>query len=149
MTVRLAGPDDTARLGECMGRWIVEATLIRLMGPLGAGKTHLVQGLARGLEIPDADQVRSPSFALVRVHGGGRLPLVHVDLYRLGDPRELTELGLEEYEDGVTAVEWADRFADGLEGGIAVDLRYTDDGGRVARIDGNPGLLDAIADAFA
>jgi tRNA threonylcarbamoyladenosine biosynthesis protein TsaE len=79
-----------------------------LTGPLGAGKTAFVRGLARGLGVEGA--VQSPTFQLLRLHSG-RLPLAHVDLYRLERPAELRDLGLEELlEDHVVAIEWGDRL---------------------------------------
>lgn len=85
--------------------------VVALEGELGAGKTCLVQGLARGLGVPQERNVRSPSFTLINEHPG-RVRLYHVDLYRIQDAAELGELGLEEYFDagGVAAVEWLDRF---------------------------------------
>jgi tRNA threonylcarbamoyladenosine biosynthesis protein TsaE len=88
--------------------------VVALSGPLGAGKTTFVQGLAEGLEVPSERHVASPTFALVNEHPG-RVDLVHVDFYRVASPAELPELGLEEaYDRAVTAVEWAERFLDWL-----------------------------------
>lgn len=86
--------------------------VVALVGELGAGKTCFVQGLAHGLGVPDRTYVRSPSFILMNEYSGGRLPVYHFDFYRLIDPEELGDLGLDEYfyGDGVTVVEWADRF---------------------------------------
>lgn len=82
-----------------------------MSGDLGAGKTELVKGLAAGLGI--TARVSSPSFALVNEYAGGRLPLFHLDLYRLDTPAQIIGAGLEEYlghPDGVTVVEWAERW---------------------------------------
>ncbi len=86
--------------------------VLALVGELGAGKTCFVQGLAHGLGVPERTYVRSPSFILMNEYPGGRLPMYHFDFYRLVDPGELADLGLDEYfyGDGVTVVEWADRF---------------------------------------
>ncbi len=152
LTLDLPGPADTRWLGRTLGEIAEAGTVVRLLGPLGAGKTALVQGLALGLGLGEDAGVRSPSFALVRTHEGGRLPLVHVDLYRLGDPDELADLGLDEVLAGpaVTAVEWADRFDDALPpGGWEIHLDYTDDGSRRAVLDGDAGMLRAVADATA
>jgi tRNA threonylcarbamoyladenosine biosynthesis protein TsaE len=98
----------TLRFGEHLGRVAVPGDLILLYGDLGAGKTTLTQGIARGLGIDGA--VNSPTFTLIKEHAG-RLPLFHIDLYRLGDVAEVEALGVEDYLDrgGVCVVEWADR----------------------------------------
>ena len=150
LILELPGPEDTRELGRLLGRLAVPGTLVRLLGPLGAGKTALVQGIALGLGLGEDAGVRSPSFALVRSHEGGRLPLVHVDLYRLGDPEELVDLGLDEVYQGsaVIAVEWADRFDGGVpQEGWEIRLEYADDGSRVAEIRGDDSLLCALTDA--
>jgi tRNA threonylcarbamoyladenosine biosynthesis protein TsaE len=102
---------DTAALGAEWGRAAQAGWLIGLIGDLGAGKTQLVKGLAQGLGA--SDRVHSPTFALVNEYRGGRLPLYHVDLYRLETPERLRSAGLDEYfsqADGVTVVEWFDRW---------------------------------------
>jgi tRNA threonylcarbamoyladenosine biosynthesis protein TsaE len=110
-------PDETAALGESWGRKAEKGLVIGLCGDLGAGKTQFVKGLARGLGIPD--RVRSPTFALLNIYEGGRLPLFHLDLYRLETPEQIVAAGLEEYlqSAGVTVIEWAERWLDvrGLE----------------------------------
>jgi tRNA threonylcarbamoyladenosine biosynthesis protein TsaE len=133
LTLALADHDATRALGRRLGQLAPPGLLLRLDGPLGAGKTTLVQGVAEGLAVPPTTQVRSPSFALVRIHEGGRLDLVHVDLYRLADPDELLELGLEDWFDAhsLVAIEWAERFDSDLpRGGLAIRLDYRDGGGR-------------------
>ena len=101
-------PKETQALGEAIGRDAQPGDLILLWGELGSGKTCLVQGIARGLDIKDA--VRSPTFVLATQYAG-RLTLYHIDLYRLDDLREVEDLGLDEYidGDGVCVVEWADK----------------------------------------
>ncbi|MFN2465310.1 MAG: tRNA (adenosine(37)-N6)-threonylcarbamoyltransferase complex ATPase subunit type 1 TsaE [Candidatus Dormibacteria bacterium] len=112
--------EETKELGRRLGGALRPGDVILLEGPLGAGKTALVRAVARGLECPG--EVASPTFVLVR-HYAGRLPLVHADLYRLDSDAEVAALGLLELsEDGVLAVEWADR-ATNLDDGRALRLR--------------------------
>ena len=101
--------DDTAAVGRELAASLAAGDVVLLHGDLGAGKTALVRGLAEGLGVPP-DEVSSPTFTLVQEYRGGRLPLFHVDLYRLHDPREIEDLGLDEIaEQGVLAIEWAER----------------------------------------
>lgn len=103
----------TEALGESLGRLMEPYDLVALTGPLGAGKTTLVRGLARGLESPS--HVRSASFAWVQEYRG-RLPIVHLDLYRLQDVSQLGGIGWEEYLErpGVMVVEWGERAREAL-----------------------------------
>ncbi len=103
-------PADTLALGREWGRSLLPGTVIALLGDLGAGKTQLVKGLAEGLGIQQP--VLSPTFALVNVYTEGRLPLFHLDLYRLASPEQIIHAGLEPYfyPDGLTVVEWAERW---------------------------------------
>jgi tRNA threonylcarbamoyladenosine biosynthesis protein TsaE len=102
---------ETAALGRELGATLSAGDVVLLVGDLGAGKTAFVRGLAEGLGV-DRDEVSSPTFTLVQEYRGGRLPLFHVDLYRLDDPREIDDLGLDEIaEDGVLAIEWAEKLA--------------------------------------
>ena len=106
-------PAETESLGEEWGRAAQRGLVIALSGDLGAGKTQLVKGLARGLGI--AVRVHSPTFTLVNEYGGGRLRLFHLDLYRLETKAQILSAGLEDYlqPDGVTVVEWAERLTNG------------------------------------
>ena len=109
-------PEETESLGERLGRAASHGLVIALTGDLGAGKTQLVKGLARGLG--GAARVHSPTFTLVNEYAGGRLRLFHLDLYRLESHRQILSAGLEEFfqPDGVAVVEWAERI---------YDLRFT------------------------
>jgi tRNA threonylcarbamoyladenosine biosynthesis protein TsaE len=113
MVTRIShSPAETESIGEAWGRKAQSGLVIGLCGELGAGKTQLVKGLARGLGI--TARVQSPSFALVNVYGGGRLRLFHLDLYRLDTPEQVFAAGLEEFlePEGVTVVEWAERLGE-------------------------------------
>ena len=103
-------PAETEALGETWGRAAESGLVIALTGDLGAGKTCLVRGIGRGLGI--SARVHSPTFTLVNVYSGGRLPLFHLDLYRLETREQILSAGLEEYlkPDGVAVVEWAERW---------------------------------------
>lgn len=107
------GPRETFAAGEKLGPLLAQGEVIGLVGDLGAGKTLFVQGLAKGLGVPASVAVTSPTFSLVNEYRGGRLSLVHIDLYRIEEEGELEHLGLEELIDfaGVSAVEWCERFS--------------------------------------
>ena len=101
----------TEALGRALATLLAPGDVVGLSGDLGAGKTAFARAVARGLGVPDGVPVTSPTFTLVNEHAG-RLPVYHMDLYRLGDARELIGLGLWEYYGGagVCLVEWCDRF---------------------------------------
>ena len=103
-------PAETGSLGERWGRAAQRGLVIGLSGDLGAGKTRLVKGIARGLGI--TARVHSPTFTLVNEYGGGRLRLFHLDLYRLETRGQMVSAGLEEFlqPDGVTVIEWAEKM---------------------------------------
>jgi tRNA threonylcarbamoyladenosine biosynthesis protein TsaE len=111
-TLTAATAAETQAIAERLGRLLMPGDVLALIGGLGAGKTTFVQGLARGLDVPPDRHVASPTFALVNEHPG-RVPLVHADLYRIEDARELAELGLSDaFDRAAVAVEWLDRFPD-------------------------------------
>jgi tRNA threonylcarbamoyladenosine biosynthesis protein TsaE len=116
-------PSETIAVGEHMGRFARIGDLFLLYGELGAGKTQLVKGLAKGMGVEDWQYVLSPSFTLMNLYEG-RMELAHVDLYRLEDG-DIDSLGLEEFrERGVVAVEWAERVSswrDGIRTTLSVD----------------------------
>jgi tRNA threonylcarbamoyladenosine biosynthesis protein TsaE len=124
--LRAATAAEMQALGERLGRLLRVGDAVALIGPLGAGKTTFIQGLARGTGVPPDRHVASPTFALVNEHPG-RVPLVHADLYRVAQRAELAELGLDEAADrAALAIEWLDRFpevapADRLEIAIEVE----------------------------
>lgn len=137
--IELALPNRraTRRLAALLGAALSPGDLVVLEGDLGAGKTFLVRGICRALDVPSSVRVTSPTFALVHEHQA-RVPLLHADLYRLGSPDELIELGLGERigRDAVVLIEWGDRFATELGGeGLWIWLALTADG-RSARLEG-------------
>ena len=105
-------PAETEALGEKLGRAATRGLVLALSGDLGAGKTQLVKGLARGLGV--TARVHSPTFTLVNEYGGGRLKLFHLDLYRLETREQILSAGIEEFlsPDGVAVVELAERIVD-------------------------------------
>ncbi len=116
-------PSETLALGEIIGRDAMPGDIYALYGDLGAGKTVFTQGMAKGLGIKD--HVNSPTFTIMQIYEGGRLPLYHFDTYRLTSSDELDETGFEGYfyGDGVTVIEWASRVEDLLPGDcIRIDL---------------------------
>jgi tRNA threonylcarbamoyladenosine biosynthesis protein TsaE len=109
-TVTTQSEDETAAVGRELAAALSAGDVLLLQGDLGAGKTAFVRGLAEGLGV-SRDEVSSPTFTLIQEYRGGRLTLFHVDLYRIEDPREFDELGLDEIaEDGVLAIEWAEKL---------------------------------------
>ena len=118
---------QTEQLGEKLGQILTPGTVLAYTGDLGAGKTAFTRGLARGLEIPE--RITSPTFTIVNEYEGGRLPLFHFDMYRLGSSDELFDIGWEDYlvRGGVCAVEWSENVDDVLDADtIRVDIRRGD-----------------------
>lgn len=101
-------PQETFSIGEELGRRAAAGQVYTLIGDLGTGKTVFTQGVAAGLGIPGP--VNSPTFTIMQVYEEGRLPFYHFDVYRIGDPQEMEEIGYEEFffGEGVCLIEWAD-----------------------------------------
>lgn len=99
--------EETFALGQELGRNAKPGSVYALIGDLGVGKTVFTQGVAEGLEIKE--HINSPTFTIVQVYEDGRLPFYHFDVYRIGDPEEMDEIGYEDYfyGEGVCFVEWA------------------------------------------
>jgi tRNA threonylcarbamoyladenosine biosynthesis protein TsaE len=134
----------TQALGEKLGRALAAGDTVALVGELGAGKTAFVQGMARGLGVTGA--VKSPSFTIVNEHDG-RVPLFHVDFYRLESAAELHNIGFDEYfgRGGVVVVEWADRFADALPAErLDVRIEILDGDARLFHVSGPARLASAL-----
>lgn len=123
MEYHTGGEAETEALGEELGRTIPAGTVIAFTGDLGAGKTAFTRGLARGLGYPG--RVTSPTFTVVNEYEGGRLPLFHFDMYRLGGADELFDIGWEDYlrRGGVCAVEWSENVAEALPAAVRIDIR--------------------------
>ena len=117
-------PEETEELGRRLGRCLMPGAVVAYTGDLGAGKTAFTRGLARGLGI--GERITSPTFTIVNEYEGGRLPLFHFDMYRLGSSEELFDIGWEDYlaRGGVCAVEWSENVSDALDPDtIRVDIR--------------------------
>ncbi len=117
-------PEDTEDIGARLAEQLEPGAVVAFTGDLGAGKTAFTRGLARGLGIPD--RITSPTFTIVNEYEGGRLPLFHFDMYRLGSADELFDIGWEDYlrRGGVCAGEWSENIADALEeDAVRVDIR--------------------------
>ena len=122
---------ETQSLGEAWAREAPQGLVIGLSGDLGVGKTQLVKGLARGLGA--TERVHSPTFALVNEYMTGRLPLYHLDLYRLDTPEQIRSAGLEDFlrSNGITVIEWVERWADEI---LPLKLRSEDSGVRFRQV---------------
>ena len=126
-SLTLTNRDATIALGKKIGQQLVAGDVLVLDGDLGAGKTTFTKGLAAGLEIPDI--IKSPTFTIIHEYQDGRLPLYHMDAYRL-ENGGAEDLGLEEYFDGggVSVVEWAEFVEDELPADfLAIHFKRTDD----------------------
>ena len=111
-------PEETEKIGEIIGQQLVGGEIIALDGDLGTGKTTFICGVARGLDIPESE-ITSPTFIFLREHRG-RLPMAHLDLYRIDSGNDLPELGITDYLNPpwVVVIEWAERaevFLEGME----------------------------------
>ena len=133
-------PAETRALGRRLAEKLAPGTVIAFTGDLGAGKTALISGLAEGLGV--TDRVTSPTFTIVNEYEGGRLPLFHFDLYRLGSSEELYDIGWDDYlvRGGVCAVEWSENAPEAMEEGarlIRVDMvRGDGDEARIITLEG-------------
>jgi tRNA threonylcarbamoyladenosine biosynthesis protein TsaE len=137
---------DTQAFGRELADLLLPGDLVVLAGPLGAGKTALTQGIGAGLGV--RGPVTSPTFVLARVHRGGRLPLVHVDAYRLGSMADVDDLDLDATaEEAVTVVEWGHGLVEQLaDEHLVVELDRRDDDVRTARlVPVGPGWENRIA----
>lgn len=147
--IETIGEDETRALGQRLGALMIQGDVLGVDGPLGAGKTRLIQGLCVGLEVGEEVEVVSPTFAIVNTYPA-RLPVYHVDLYRLGDYDEVEATGLIDLmPDGVTLVEWFGRVPDLAP--EAVRVRIDDLGGERRRLsfEGPEAVLARLAPALS
>lgn len=126
--------EESIELGYKIGQCLKPGDCVLLFGDLGAGKTTMTLGLSRGLGLPDSEYVRSPTFTLINQYAG-RIPIYHLDLYRIESSGELDQLGLDEIfsNQGVCIVEWAERLnADefGIETRLEIKINFLDDEAR-------------------
>jgi tRNA threonylcarbamoyladenosine biosynthesis protein TsaE len=148
VTLATASVEETEVIGERLGRAATAGDVIALAGDLGAGKTAVVRGLAAGLGVPP-HLVASPTFTMIAEYAG-RLPVFHIDLYRLA-PGEADVLALREYVygPGVTAIEWFDRLPPGaLDAYLAVRIEYAEPGRRLT-LEGHGVRAAALVAALA
>ena len=118
---------ETADVARGLAAELSPGSVVLLFGDLGAGKTAFVRGVAEGLGI-QAEEVSSPTFTIMQEYRGGRVPLFHVDLYRLNSAPEIEELGLDEITaDGVLMVEWAERLPDARSDAVQVRIAHAGD----------------------
>ncbi len=112
MTVETLSARETFDLGVRIGTEAKPGTVITLIGDLGVGKTVFTQGVANGLGI--SEPISSPTFTIVQIYEGGRMPFYHFDVYRIGDVEEMDEIGYEDcfYGDGLCIIEWADLISE-------------------------------------
>lgn len=129
MDIIVQSEKQTIELGHWLGQNIQPGLTLALNGTLGAGKTFLVQSIGEGLGVA-RDKIVSPTFAMIQIYQG-RVPLVHIDAYRIADEDEFFELGIEEYFSDptcVVAMEWADRFTERLpESYVSIDIQLEND----------------------
>jgi len=130
--------EETQLLGEKTGKHLEGGTVITLTGDLGSGKTSFVQGLAKGLDVPENYYITSPTYTIINEYPG-RCILFHVDLYRIGDSADLEDIGFYEilHGNGVVAIEWANKLPeDFLSEHLAIHIKILDDETREIRMTG-------------
>ena len=135
-------PSETEAVGAALARVLQPGTVIAYRGDLGAGKTAFTRGLARGLGV--TERVTSPTYTIVNEYLGGRMPLFHFDMYRLGSEDELFDIGWDDYLErgGVCAVEWSENVWGAMEDAIVITITRLSEETRKIEIEGG----DLIAD---
>lgn len=144
------GAAETIKLGRKIGASLKGGEVFALIGNLGTGKTHLIKGIALGLEAHDSDQVSSPTFVLVNEYfgRGGLIHIYHIDAYRVDSVSEFQALGFDEYcrPDSVVLVEWADKVTDAVNAfdPIRIEMFHVSETQRKIAIQNIPDYLEAI-----
>ncbi len=135
-------PEQTEQVAERLAKVLKPGTVIAYRGDLGAGKTAFTRGLARGLGVKEI--VTSPTYTIVNEYLGGRLPLFHFDMYRLGSEEELFDIGWEDYLErgGVCAVEWSENVWDAMENPIIITISRLGESSRKIEMEGGESLAD-------
>ena len=135
-------PAQTEAVGAALGKILPAGTILAYRGDLGAGKTAFTRGLARGLGCKDL--VTSPTYTIVNEYLGGRLPLFHFDMYRLGSSDDLWDIGWEDYLErgGICAVEWSENVDDAMENAVYVTIYKTGEESRRIVIEGGEEIAD-------
>ncbi|MBW2636630.1 MAG: tRNA (adenosine(37)-N6)-threonylcarbamoyltransferase complex ATPase subunit type 1 TsaE [Deltaproteobacteria bacterium] len=139
-------PEDTLLLGRIIGENLVRGDVIALVGELGAGKTTITQGIARGLGVSEKYYITSPTFTLINEYPG-EITLYHLDVYRLTGPDDLGDMGYEEYffGDGVAVIEWAEKIKDILPDDVLnIVLSYREEDEREIEISGTSRVMSCI-----
>ncbi|MGN0728780.1 tRNA (adenosine(37)-N6)-threonylcarbamoyltransferase complex ATPase subunit type 1 TsaE [Treponema sp.] len=136
--------DETILLGEKIGALLKPGDILAMSGTLAAGKTTITKGIAKALGI--TDNITSPTFCLVSEYNGGRLPLYHMDVYRLDGAEDFANLGVDDmlYGNGVCVIEWSEKVKTEIpKRAISVEIKPTEDGGREIKIENwNNGKID-------
>ncbi len=135
-------PEETEAIGAALGNIVKPGTVIAYRGDLGAGKTAFTRGLARGLGCTEI--VTSPTYTIVNEYLGGRIPLFHFDMYRLGSSDDLFDIGWDDYLDrgGVCAVEWSENVDDAMEDAVYITIEKLGEDSRRITIEGGDDLAD-------
>ena len=135
-------PGETEAIGAALAKVLTPGTILAYRGDLGAGKTAFTRGIARGLGCRDL--VTSPTYTIVNEYLGGRLPLFHFDMYRLGSSDDLWDIGWEDYLDrgGICAVEWSENVDDAMENAVYITIEKTGEESRRITIEGGELLAD-------
>ena len=142
-----SGPSETFRIGRAIGEALRAGDCVALVGELGAGKTSLTQGIARGVGVPDEYVITSPTFTLINEYAAERCAFWHMDVYRLQGSDELAETGYEEYvqKHGIVVIEWAEKIRDAIpEEAVIIEMSYVSEQVREIRISDRPSRVSSL-----